>query len=57
MANISPITSRGLDEPAYFRHSPVSGLFSMCVAALAAAIEAERDIEHGLWSDPPSTTG
>jgi hypothetical protein len=42
----------GADEPVYFRHSPVSGHFSHLLAALAAAIEAERDIENGLWSDP-----
>lgn len=52
MAGTCPTTRRGADEAAYFRHSPVSGLFSQLIAALGAAIEAERDIEDGLWSDP-----
>lgn len=52
MADICPTTRCGADEPVYFRHSPVSGYFSNLLAALAAVIEAERDIENGLWSDP-----
>ena len=48
-----PCTTRpGVDEPAYFKHSPTSGQFSRFIAALGVAIEAERDIENGLWSDP-----
>ena len=52
MADTYLTTRFGADEPVYFRHSPVSGHFSHLLAALAAAIEAERDIEHGLWADP-----
>jgi len=52
MADTCPTTRCGADAPVYFRHSPVSGHFSHLLAALAAAIEAERDIEYGLWSDP-----
>ncbi|MDT0683577.1 hypothetical protein RM543_12845 [Roseicyclus sp. F158] len=52
MADTRITTRFGADEPEYFRHSPVSGHFSHLLAALAAAIEAERDIEDGLWSDP-----
>ncbi|OCX66868.1 hypothetical protein BFP70_04120 [Thioclava sp. SK-1] len=52
MSDTCLTTRFGADEPAYFRHSPVSGLFSQLIASLAAAIEAERDIEDGLWSDP-----
>ncbi|WP_420003052.1 hypothetical protein [Arenibacterium sp. LLYu02] len=52
MADTCPSTRFGADEPAYFRHSQISGMFSQLIAALAAAIEAERDIENGLWSDP-----
>ena len=52
MADTCPTTRLGANEPAHFRHSPVSGHFSHLLAALAAAIEAERDIENGLWSDP-----
>lgn len=52
MADTCTTTRLGADEPLHFRHSTVSGLFSQLIAALAAAIEAERDIEHGLWSDP-----
>ncbi|OIQ23719.1 MAG: hypothetical protein BM562_18510 [Alphaproteobacteria bacterium MedPE-SWcel] len=52
MADTCLTTRFGADEPVYFRHSPVSGHFSHLLAALAAAIEAERDIEHGLWADP-----
>ncbi|GHH05734.1 hypothetical protein [Pseudodonghicola xiamenensis] len=52
MADKLCTTRRGADETAYFKHSPTSGHFSHFVAALGVAIEAERDIEHGLWSDP-----
>ncbi|WP_417818828.1 hypothetical protein [Tritonibacter scottomollicae] len=52
MADTCPTTRFGANEPAHFRHSLVSGHFSHLLAALAAAIEAERDIENGLWSDP-----
>lgn len=52
MAGNCPSTRPSTDEPAYFRHSPVSGHFSRFIAALGAAIEAERDIEEGFWSDP-----
>lgn len=52
MAATCLTTRFGANEPVYFRHSPASGHFSHLLAALAAAIEAERDIENGLWSDP-----
>ena len=52
MADTCRTTRLGANEAAYFRHTPVSGHFSHLLAALAAAIEAERDIENGLWSDP-----
>lgn len=52
MADTCPTTRFGADEPAHFHHSQVSRHFSLLIAALAAAIEAERDIENGLWSDP-----
>ena len=52
MADTCRNTRLGANEAAYFRHTPVSGHFSHLLAALAAAIEAERDIENGLWSDP-----
>jgi len=50
MANMSPTTPSGVTE--YFYHSPVSLRFSQLIVTLASAIEAERDIEHGLWCDP-----
>lgn len=52
MAGNCPNTRPGTEEPAYFRHSPVSGHFSRFIAALGAEIEAERDIEEVFWSDP-----
>lgn len=50
MANMSTTTPSGVTE--YFYHSHVSLRFSRLIVTLASAIEAERDIEHGLWCDP-----
>lgn len=52
MADNCPTMRICATEPAYFKHSPVSANFSRLIGALGTAIEAERDIEDGLWSDP-----
>lgn len=54
MANSSLTTPIGVTEPAsrHFTHTPISRAFSGLVAALAAHVEAERDISTADSRDP-----
>lgn len=54
MANRSLTTPFGVTEPAsrHFTHTPISRAFSGLVAALAAHVEAERDISTADSQDP-----
>lgn len=52
MATCTPTTGKNFSKPVAFTHTPASKAFSRLLGALAAHIEAERDIEDVASFDP-----
>lgn len=52
MATCTPTTGKIFSKPVTFTHTPASKAFSRLLGALAAHIEAERDIEDVASFDP-----